>query len=720
MSKAPQQPSALTPTNSGPQNPGPQKSGKVGVPPAQAIQIAARLFTQGRYPQAAEVCRQVLAKKPNLGDAFNLLGVSLNAMGQRKLAVENLRLAVKNDPKNSIFYANLGEVQRQHGELDHARKNLERALELVPDNAQAHNNLGIVQFESEDFEAAVQSYERAIQLNPEFPEAYNNLGNGLRAAGRADEALPAYEKALQGREVYPEVYNNLGTALREIGKDDQAEHAFGKAIAQNPRYMEAYNNLAMLYLAKDRTLDALRLLADALKIEDQHVPTLLSVVRVQIRRNNMETAELAINQILAKDRDNVEALVMLGQVYHDTDKYEPAIEALERALAIKPDSPDALNYYGITLKSVGRLDEARDAIRKAVSLQPKMYGAYASLNDLVDYAEEDALFDAMTTAMAEAEEPEHRRYMPLHFALGKALEDRKCYPEALNHYMIGAKTKRAELSYNPEESGKFFTDIAKVFTKETFANRKTEGNGDNRPVFIVGMPRSGSTLVEQILSSHPATYGAGEVKYLSQAMGMVRDRFPGLPRFPEMVDDLNAFQLGNIADSYLKLLGQGAEGSARITDKLLTNFYFVGLIHLILPNAKIIHTSRNPIDTCLSAYTKLFKDDMAHSYDFAELGGYYRKYQALMKHWEDVLPAGVMKTVQYEDVTADVEGSARALIDFIGIEWDEACIDFHKSSRPVKTASVVQVRKPVYQTSVERWRRYGDGLAPLVEALGLS
>jgi hypothetical protein len=199
---------------------------------------------------------------------------------------------------------------------------------------------------------------------------------------------------------------------------------------------------------------------------------------------------------------------------------------------------------------------------------------------------------------------------------------------------------------------------------------------------------------------------------------MLRDRFPSIPKFPAMVAALEPDHYRQVADTYLAEMRSKAGGAARITDKLLTNFFFVGMIQLLYPNARIIHTRRNPVDTCLSAYTKLFKDDMPHSYDFGELGRYYRGYEDLMRHWEAVLPPGVMITVDYEDVVADIDTHARRLIDHVGLDWDDACLDFHKSTRAVKTASVVQVRKPVYRTSVERWKRYGDGLKPLVEALG--
>jgi len=280
--------------------------------------------------------------------------------------------------------------------------------------------------------------------------------------------------------------------------------------------------------------------------------------------------------------------------------------------------------------------------------------------------------------------------------------------------------KRAQLDYDESGTHGFFDAIRAAFPKEVFEHRKYEGANDERPVFIVGMPRSGSTLVEQILSSHPDIYGAGEVKHLSRALGGLRDRFPSLPKYPEMVGKITPAQLGMLAANYQRALAEGAGESSRITDKLLTNYFFVGLINLLFPGAKVINTVRDPVDTCLSAFTKLFKDDMPHSYDLAELGRYYSKYRELMEHWEKVLPKGFMMRVVYEDVVADTARQAKRLIEFLGLAWDEKCLDFHNSDRPVKTASVAQVRRPIYKTSVARWKKYGAGLKPLVDALTLQ
>ena len=277
--------------------------------------------------------------------------------------------------------------------------------------------------------------------------------------------------------------------------------------------------------------------------------------------------------------------------------------------------------------------------------------------------------------------------------------------------------KRAQLEYKESDTFSFFENIAKTFPKEAFENRQFEGIDDDRFVFIVGMPRSGSTLVEQIVSSHPDIYGAGEVKHLSRALGQLRDRFPSLPKYPELVGKVAPEQLEIAAKGYQQALSAGAGNARRITDKLLTNYFFLGLINLLFPKAKVIHTRRDPVDTCLSGFTKLFKDDMPHSYDLGELGRYYGKYRELMQHWEKVLPEGFMTTVDYEDVVADTEKEAKRLIKFLGLAWNDKCVDFHKSDRPVKTASVAQVRKPIYKTSVKRWLKYGDGLQPLVDAI---
>ena len=693
--------------------------GKVNVTPEKAVEMAGQLFNERKYDQAERACRQIIAARPTNADAYNILGVTLNAVGRGDEAVESLRRAMELAPKAASIYGNLGEVLRQRGQVEEAAKVLEEAVALDPENAQTLNNLAITFFDRGQPKAAVDYYRRAIEARPQMAEAHNNLGNALRMTGDFEGAIQAYQDALVHRERYPEAYNNLGTLLQQRGQLEEAEHALRKAINQNPQYVEAYDNLANLYVAQEKDTEALRILGDALKFAPKHPQTLLITARIQLRRNAIAQAEQATRLVLAEDPDNAEALTILGQVLHETDRYDEALEVLQRAVDANPESPEALNFYGVALKSVGRMEEAREYILKALKRNPRMYGAYANLNDLVDYSEGEGaeLFKEMDDVFKSARNPEANQFLALHFAYAKGLEDRGEHERALEHYITGGRMKRRQLDYNEDETHGFFDKIREAFPKEIFENRKFEGLSDERPVFIIGMPRSGSTLLEQILSSHPDVYGAGEVKYLSYALGKLRDRFPSLPKYPEIAAKVTPAQMEIVANNYLQALTASSGDSKRVTDKLLTNYFFVGIIHLLFPNARFINTQRDPVDTCLSGFTKLFKDDMPHSYDLGELGRYYGKYRELIDHWHKVLPEGVLVTVQYEDVVADTEKEARRLIEFLGLPWNEKCIDFHKSDRPVKTASVAQVRKPIYKTSVKRWKKYGEGLQPLVDAI---
>lgn len=693
------------------------QKGSLRVTEASAIAMAGELYTRGKYRQAENACRQIIAHKPTISDAHNILGVSLNAQGKVDAGIAAILEAIRLSPRIASYYANLGEVQRLAKMTDEAQVTLEKAVKLDASNAQAANNLGIVYYEQKEFDKAIEMYRRAIGLKHNFPEAHNNLGNSLRAAGEPDAAVDAYQTAFAQREVYPEAYNNLGTLLREQGKPDQAQHALRKALQQKPDYVEAHNNLAALLYGEKQEVEALRQLTDVLRIAPNNTRSLLLTARIQLRRGNHRPAEQACRLVLRNEPDNSKAHTVLGQLMHDLDNFDQAIALLEKAIELKPENAEARNFYGVALKSVGRLDEAREHILKSIEDNEQMFAAYSNLNDLVDYANEPELFERIERVMAEAEKEDAERVLPLHFAYGKALDDRGKHEKALEHYVAGGKLKRKTLNYAEDKVERFFASIMARFPAEIFRDRPFEGLDSQRPVFIVGMPRSGSTLCEQIISSHPNVFGAGEVKAWSRAVQDLRDRFPVMSNYPDMVGAMKAEHFRLLGENYLTAVGAQAGNATRITDKLLTNYFFVGLINLVFPNAKIINTLRNPVDTCLSAFTKLFRDDMPHSYDMGELGRYYRRYEALMAHWRDVLPEGTMMTVQYEDTVGKTEDVARELIDFIGLTWDDSCLAFHKSSRPVKTASVAQIRKPIYSTSVERWRKYGKGMQPLLDAL---
>jgi len=697
--------------------PGNAPPGKQWLSVPDAIARAMDLYTNNRLDRAEQLTREIIKARPDNPDAYNILGVTLFRKGKLEEGVKMVRRAAQIDPTNPNYFSNLGELERKAKNLDAAKIALDRAVQLDPSSHQALNNLGIVHFDNREYESAAECYRKAIAIKEDYAEAHNNLGNAMRALDDINGAVQEYERAIELRDGYAEAYNNMATALRDQQRVEEAEYSYRRAVELRPDYLEALNNLANLLIFQQRYEDALRTLGDTLRNYPRDVATLVTTARAQLARGNMELAERAVEIALEVEPKSVEALCVKGQICNDMDRLADAVKAFEAALAIDPESLETLNMYGVTLKSLGRMDDARDAFMKALQLHPRSIGSFSNIIDLENFSQDNPLFQAMKEMYDTAPDKSHERFMSLHFALGKAYDDAKEYEKALEHFSAGAALKREQLKYNEEDAFAFFDEIREIFSEAYFKNPPFEGNPTTLPVFIVGMPRSGSTMTEQIICSHPQVYGAGEIKNLSQALGSIRARFPNIPKFPQMVTSLKQRQFVTVADTYLKSINGLSPTATRVTDKLLTNYYFIGLLATLFPNAKVIHTMRNPVDTCLSSYTKLYKDDMPHSYDLRELGRYYNKYLQLMDHWRRVLPKGFMIETQYEDMVANTEAGARALIDFLDLPWDDRCLNFHETERPVKTASVSQVRKPVYSTSVERWRRYGDRLKPLIEAL---
>jgi hypothetical protein len=306
----------------------------------------------------------------------------------------------------------------------------------------------------------------------------------------------------------------------------------------------------------------------------------------------------------------------------------------------------------------------------------------------------------------------------LHFTLGKAYADIEDNERSFHHLRAGNALRRSQLAYNETGTLNYLEYCRKVYDRALLSGKRPCGDESQLPVFVIGMPRSGSTLVEQILSSHPKVFGAGEIEdFRNLAIERAAFRQPG-SRFLELIAAMPGAELTRLGKDYLARVRPLAPNAARIVDKMLGNFQFIALIHLALPNARIIHTRRDPIDTCLSCFSKHFSFGHAFTCDLGELGRYYAAYRRLMEHWRDVLPEGIMLEVQYEDVVADLEGQARRLIAYCGLEWDGACLAFHKTERPVRTASAAQVRQPIYGTSIARWRPDPATLAPLLAGIG--
>jgi len=307
----------------------------------------------------------------------------------------------------------------------------------------------------------------------------------------------------------------------------------------------------------------------------------------------------------------------------------------------------------------------------------------------------------------------------LDYALGKAYADFRDHSSAFKHWASGASAKRSQLAYDENAAFAFFEAIERVFTTELVQAKSGWGDPSQAPIFILGMPRSGSSLVEQILASHPAVYGAGELRTFNDVVLSVRDPDGAAIPYPDFVPALDPASSKLLGSRYVSMLRALAPTTGeRVTDKMPANYFFVGLIHLLLPNATIIHTIRNAVDTCFSCFSTLFVRDQNHTYDLGEIGRYYKRYERLMAHWRRVLPPGRFLDVNYEELVEDLDGQARRLLEYCGLPWDERCLEFHRTERPIWTASTMQVRQPIYKSSIGRARAYEAFLAPLIASLG--
>ena len=417
--------------------------------------------------------------------------------------------------------------------------------------------------------------------------------------------------------------------------------------------------------------------------------------------------------------DDADAHYNLGNTLNKLGQLEGAVASYHRALEIKPDYAEAHNNAGNALKNLGRLDAAAASYRRALEIKPDYIEARLNLAQAgkVKAGDENlaALAGLAEAARIDAVPLPVKNAVFLHFALGKCYDDIGDHEKAFPHFIEGCRLKRATFDYDPNPNTQYVASIMRNFDAELMDRLRGGGVTSSLSIFVLGMPRSGTTLTEQIIASHPQVYGAGE---LPDLMEIMRRDVGGGRVFPNNLHLLDQGRLAAMGAEYVSRLQRRAPEMRHITDKMPSNFYAVGPIHLMLPNARIIHVRRNPVDTCLSCFTQLFVSEHKFTYDLAELGRYYIDYFHLMQHWREVLPTGAFLDVQYEDIVADKEGQARRIIEYCGLEWNDACLDFHKTKRAVHTASAVQVRQPMYQSSVERWRKYERFLGPLLDALG--
>jgi tetratricopeptide (TPR) repeat protein len=402
----------------------------------------------------------------------------------------------------------------------------------------------------------------------------------------------------------------------------------------------------------------------------------------------------------------------VGQAFQAMGQFEPALSAYDRATALPgPAQQDAIANRGMLFMEFGRKQEAMKALEEAAKAFPNSPGILFSQTDLKRFAAGDPVIGQMQ-ALLQREGLSAADRTTLHFGLGKACLDIGDSAEAFRHYNEGNRLKRATYAYDADADDRWMAEIAEVFSPTLMEAKADMGARSDRPIFVVGMPRSGTTLAEQILASHPMVHGAGELRQL-QSLGDEAN-------FPTGIPTLAPDRLKGIGEAYLAYIAPMAAGRRHVVDKMPSNFALAGLIRLVLPDARVIHCRRDAMDTCLSCYTKLFAGQQDFAYDLTELGRFHRAYQKLMAHWRDILPASHLLEVDYEAVVDDVEAEARRMLQFLGLPWNDCVLRFYETARPVRTASVNQVRLPIYHTSAGRWRKHAAHVQPLLAALNVQ
>lgn len=591
---------------------------------------------------------------------------------------------LKVDPGHPDAIHLRGFIAHQAGKHDKAIALFKKAIQRNPNNPLYHYNLALPFISQRKWNEAISCYQKALALRPDLIPAHVNMGNLLQQLGKIEEAISCYRKALEIRPNDPFAHLNMGNALQSQGDFEGAISCYQEALRFKPDLTQAYYDMGNTFKAAGKLREAISCYEKALRM----------------------------------DPDEFSAVYNMGNTYQDLNKLDDAISCYKRALEIQPDNPNAYNNMGNALETQGNFGEAISCYFKALEIQPTYAEAFyhlARAEKITDQNKEAILQWASQLSESQLSEDSA---VYLNFGLGKVYDDLRQFEKAFEHYRLGNKLERSQHDFDAESHAAYISRIIETCNADFLQDRQSWRDNSQMPIFIFGMPRSGTTLVEQIVSSHPKVLAGGELDFFFQLEP--KSTPEGQPlSYPEYLSLVDQQTARDISSKYLQLirnLAESAEGQNRVTDKMPHNFLFLGFLCLLFPNAKFIHCQRHPLDTCLSIYFQRFAREHHYAYDLIDIGSSYREYHRLMGHWHDILPIQIFE-VTYEGMVGNQEEVSRELIAFCGLEWDSRCLDFHKSERPVFTSSNWQVRQPMYTSSVGRWKNYERFLGPLKELL---
>lgn len=692
---------------------------QTGMSIEQAVAAAYQHWSAGQNAQAEHLCQQVLKLWPEHAATVHLMGLLAYTAGNRALAIEYIQRACRSPSAPALFYANLAEMLRQDGRMGEAERVARRAVLLDSQLGAGWTNLGIVLQEVGALEESLECLTRAVAIAPDSPENHNNLGNTQKRLGRIEEARAQYEAALALRPSYAEAHNNLAFLLQSIGESEKASQEVRRAIEINPHYADAYINAAAIALGLGNPQEALRWLDNLAVFASSHPGGLTARAKALLELDAYEPALEAARRAVSLAPESGEAAEALAQALAMLGRTDEALAAFDKAAMLPcPERENAMIGKAALLGELGRTADVSGALDAALAINPNSARALFNRSMGHKYVSGDAEVERMEGLLASGKQLTRDDILMLQFALGKAWSDIGDDARAFQHLQAGNSLKRSTFIYDPVATDKWVDGIIEKFSAAALTRFSGAGDPSDVPVFVIGMPRSGTTLVEQILAAHPQVHGAGELKIMQQIADRVSGPGNRAAGYPQLIDYIGVPQgAEKLGKHYLDRLLAKAPGARRIVDKMPANFLYAGLIRIMLPNARIIHCRRDAADTCLSCYTKLFAGEQKFAYDLKELGMFHNSYMRLMEHWRAVLPPEGFLEVQYENVIDDLEGQAKRLVGFLGLEWDSACLEYYNNKRQIRTASLDQVRKPIYRSSVGRWKKYAPHLGPLLDSL---
>jgi tetratricopeptide (TPR) repeat protein len=670
--------------------------------------LSVALVRQGK--DALQALQKTTELMPEDSEAHRNLGAELTGRGQWAQGLESLRRALALSPHDADCLVEAADAMRALGRAQEAVPLYRRALELNPRLAEAHNNLGNAFLELGQSADAAACYRGALQLKPDDAGILCNLANAERLLGHLDEAIALSRSAIARNPALSAAHNNLGLILAGRGQREEAVLSYRQALAQNPHYIDALNNLGGVLRDGGQRREALALYTRAIELDPGRAESHWNLGAVLFELRRTDEAAASYGRSLALQPDYAPAHLSLGLALRQQRRPAEAEASCQAALAIAPDYVEALSFLGELRADRGRFSEAEELFQRAIRLNPDFAFAYLSVATHRKMTSGDGAWLRGVESLLTKRLPLGHE-IGLRYALGKYFDDVKQHERAFDNYrQANELTKRYGFTYDGAKLTRTVDQITRTFDARFIERCAAQGSMSELPVLIVGMPRSGTSLTEQILASHPAVFGAGELPFWSTAFAA----------FAKTQDAAGANLFPDLTRDYIARLTASAGGALRVVDKMPANFLYAGLIHSAFPKARIIHMQRHPIDTCLSIYFQNFFGMGPYANDLDNLAQYYTEYMRIVNHWREVIPATALLEVPYEGLIGDQEGWTRRMLDFIGLPWDAKCLDFHQTDRVVITASKWQVRQKINSSSTGRWRNYEKFVGPLRHLMELG